>query len=125
MAHGLTVEDLHRLLDRAHSQGVRILHVAKDPDKPGLIGAQVSSSRPDMPPYTVLLTGPMAGCDCDGYERHGRCKHFALTVAWAGWLPELAPEPEEAEHPPLASAPPRSARLAAAAAHLAAIQGVA
>jgi hypothetical protein len=93
------------MLDKAHAEGVRILNVAHCPDWPGLEGARVSSSRAGLQPYFVILTGPEAGCDCPGYEKHGYCKHWALVLDTAGLLPELAEDPEP-EPPAPASASP-------------------
>lgn len=88
---------LHRMLDKAHREGVHILHTASLPDRPGIRGAQVSSSRPGHPPYTVLLFADgLVGCDCPGYEKFGYCKHWALTLDAAGLLPALAEEPGKA-----------------------------
>lgn len=89
-------ENLHRMLDKAHTEGVRILDVAHCPDWPGLEGARVSSSREGLPPYFVILTGPESGCDCPGYEKHGYCKHWALVLDRAGLLPDDDPEPPTA-----------------------------
>lgn len=113
-----SVETLHRMLDKAHAEGVRILHTAQLPERPGIRGAQVSSSRPGEPPYTVLLyAAGFVGCDCPGYEQHGYCKHWALVLDRAGLLPELpeaaaapgetpaAAVPAEAQPDPWAPAP--------------------
>lgn len=88
-------ENLHRMLDKAHAEGVRILDVTHCPDWPGLEGARVSSSRIGLPPYFVILKGSEAGCDCPGYEKHGYCKHWALVLDRAGLLPDLEEEPGE------------------------------
>ncbi len=32
---------------------------------------------------------PLHGCDCEGYFRWERCKHYALCVEAAGWLPDV------------------------------------
>ena len=51
---------------------------------------RVTSSRPGHFPYVVTLTpGPAHGCDCEGYFRWERCKHYALYVETAGWLPDV------------------------------------
>jgi hypothetical protein len=84
---------LHRMLDKAHADGVAVLGVAHHPSKPGILGAHVSSSRPDQPPYAVWLYGEHSGCDCPGYEKHGYCKHWALVLDRAGLLPDDDPEP--------------------------------
>lgn len=98
-------ENLHRMLDKAHTEGVRILDLAHCSAWPGLEGARVSSSRADLPPYVVILTGAEAGCDCPGYEKHGYCKHWALVLDRAGLLPELATDPEPEPPAPASAAP--------------------
>ena len=85
-------ETLHRMLDKAHAEGVAVLGVAHHPHKPGILGAYVSSSRPSELPYAVWLYGKDSGCDCPGYEKHGYCKHWALVLDRAGLLPELEEE---------------------------------
>jgi hypothetical protein len=90
------------MLDKAHAEGVAILGLAHHPSKPGILGAQVSSSRPGELPYAVWLYGADSGCDCPGYEKHGYCKHWALVLDRAGLLPDLEEAPGEtpaaAEH---------------------------
>lgn len=75
---------LHRLNAKAHAEGIRALPCSVPP-----FGWQMSSAREGVPPYTVLLGRVLHGCDCDGYEKWGRCKHYALALELAGWLPDF------------------------------------
>jgi hypothetical protein len=75
---------LHRLNAKAHAEGIRALPCSRPP-----FGWQMTSSREGMPPYTVLLGRALHGCDCDGSEKWGRCKHYALALELAGWLPDF------------------------------------
>jgi hypothetical protein len=77
---------LERLAHKAHEEGVIIL----DDLGAAPFAYRVSSSRPGHSPYVVNLTpGPAHGCDCEGYFRWERCKHYALCVETAGWLPDV------------------------------------
>jgi hypothetical protein len=77
---------LERLAHKAHAEGVVIL----DDLGAAPFACRVSSSRPGHFPYVVNLTpGPAHGCDCEGYFRWERCKHYALCVEAAGWLPDV------------------------------------
>jgi hypothetical protein len=35
------------------------------------------------------MPGHLHGCDCEGYFRWQRCKHYALALEVAGWLPDV------------------------------------
>ena len=77
---------LHRLAAKGHDEDLVIL------DDVGVapFACRVTSSRPGHFPYVVTLTpGPAHGCDCEGYFRWERCKHYALYVETAGWLPDV------------------------------------
>jgi hypothetical protein len=56
------------------------------------------------------------GCDCEGFFKWQRCKHHALCLEAAGWLPDPPDDPPPAA--PLAALP-RAARRELAAADLA------
>jgi hypothetical protein len=79
---------LHRLNAKAHAEGIRALPCSRPP-----FGWQMTSSREGHPPYTVFLGRVLHGCDCDGYEKWGRCKHYALALELAGWLPDFDDPP--------------------------------
>src|SRR5918993_2482672 len=77
---------LHRLAAKGHDEDLVIL------DDVGVapFACRVTSSRPGHFPYVVnLAPGPLHGCDCEGYFRWERCKHYALYVETAGWLPDV------------------------------------
>lgn len=79
-----TADDLHRLCAKGHADGCVVL--------PGRYAdaCRVSSSDGSKEPYIVILAaGPLHGCDCPGYEGHGRCKHYAIALEDCGWLPDL------------------------------------
>ncbi|HEU0114799.1 MAG TPA: hypothetical protein VFQ80_08980, partial [Thermomicrobiales bacterium] len=62
----------------------------------GAIGTYLASSASEPGVLYCVVIDPRSksyGCDCQGWERHRRCKHFALALEAAGWLPE-PPEPE-------------------------------
>jgi hypothetical protein len=101
---------LHRLAAKAHAEGLVVLDdVAAAP-----FACRVTSSRPGHLPYVVNLTsGPLHGCDCEGYARHQRCKHYALCLEAAGWLPEPPDDPPPAA--PLVALPAANRRELAAA----------
>jgi hypothetical protein len=83
---------LERLAHKAHAEGVVIL----DDLGAAPFACRVSSSRPGHSPYVVNLTpGPAHGCDCEGYFRWERCKHYALCVEAAGWLPDVELDGDE------------------------------
>ena len=74
------------------------------------------------------MPGHLHGCDCEGHFRWQRCKHYALALDVAGWLPdveldgdELLADDQELWEAAIAASP-RSLvdRRAAAAADLAA-----
>ena len=76
---------LHRLAHKAHEEGLEILADAGEP-----VRLPRQSSRPGHFPYVVNLTpGHLHGCDCEGYFRWQRCKHYALALEAAGWLPDV------------------------------------
>ena len=107
---------LHRLAAKAHAEGLVIF----DDVGAAPFACRVTSSRPGHAPYIVnLMPGPLHGCQCQGYANVQRCKHYALCLEAAGWLPDLPDDP-----PPGAPAPlsllPRAQRRALAAADLAA-----
>jgi hypothetical protein len=107
---------LHRLAAKAHAEGLAIL----DDLDFAPYACRVTSSQPGQEPYVVSLApGPAHGCDCKGYFRYERCKHYALCLEAAGWLPDLPDDPPPGAPAPLAALP-RSARRALAAADLAA-----
>jgi hypothetical protein len=57
---------------------------------------RVTSSRPGHVPYVVNLTpGHLHGRDCEGYFRWHRCKHYALALEAAGWLPDVELDGDE------------------------------
>jgi len=76
---------LERLAHKAHEEGLEIL-----PEPWAPFASRVSSSRPGHFPYVVnLMPGHLHGCDCEGYFRWQRCKHYALALEVAGWLPDV------------------------------------
>src|SRR5215213_1170122 len=76
---------LERLAHKAHEEGLEIL-----PEPWAPYASRVSSSRPGHFPYVVnLVPGHLHGCDCEGYFRWQRCKHYALALEAAGWLPDV------------------------------------
>jgi hypothetical protein len=105
---------LHRLAAKAHAEGCVIL----DDVGAAPFACRVSSSREGQEPYVVnLAPGMLHGCDCEGYFKWQRCKHYALCLEAAGWLPDPPDDPPPAA--PLAALP-RAARRELAAADLAA-----
>jgi hypothetical protein len=82
---------LHRLARKAHEEGVVIDNLGAAP-----FACRVSSSRPGHFPYVVnIAPGPLHGCDCEGYARHQRCKHYVLALEAAGWLPDVPLDGDE------------------------------
>src|SRR5215204_471941 len=82
---------LHRLAHKAHEEGLEIL-----PEPWAPYASRVSSSRPGHFPYVVnLMPGHLHGCDCEGYFRWQRCKHYALALDVAGWLPDVELDDDE------------------------------
>jgi hypothetical protein len=82
---------LHRLAHKAHEERLGILPEPWEP-----FACRVSSSRPGHFPYVVNLTpGHLHGCDCEGYFRWQRCKHYALALEVAGWLPDVELDGDE------------------------------
>ena len=76
---------LHRLAHKAHEEGLGILPEPWEP-----FACRVTSSRPGHFPYVVNLSpGPLHGCDCEGYATFAYCKHYALCLEAAGWLPDV------------------------------------
>ena len=76
---------LERLAHKAHEEGLEILPEPWEP-----FACRVASSRPGHFPYVVnLVPGHLHGCDCEGYFRWQRCKHYALCLEAAGWLPDV------------------------------------
>jgi hypothetical protein len=84
---------LHRLVAKAHAEGLIIL----DDLGAAPFACRVTSSRVGEAPYFVNITDtPIHGCGCPGYEKHQRCKHYALCLEAAGWLPEPPDDPPPA-----------------------------
>ena len=82
---------LERLAHKAHEAGLQILPEPWEP-----FACRVSSSRPGHFPYVVnLMPGHLHGCDCEGYFRWQRCKHYALALEAAGWLPDVELDGDE------------------------------
>ena len=82
---------LERLAHKAHEEGLQILPEPWEP-----FACRVSSSRPGHFPYVVnLMPGHLHGCDCEGYFRWQRCKHYALALEAAGWLPDVELDGDE------------------------------
>jgi hypothetical protein len=80
-----------RLAHKAHEEGLEILPEPWEP-----FACRVTSSRPGYFPYVVNLTpGHLHGCDCEGYFRWQRCKHYALALEAAGWLPDVELDGDE------------------------------
>ena len=82
---------LERLAHKAHEESLQILPEPREP-----FACRVSSSRPGHFPYVVnLMPGHLHGCDCEGYFRWQRCKHYALALEAAGWLPDVELDGDE------------------------------
>jgi hypothetical protein len=82
---------LHRLAHKAHEEGLQLL-----PEPWAPYASRVSSSRLGHFPYVVnLMPGHLHGCDCEGYFRWQRCKHYALALDIAGWLPDVELDGDE------------------------------
>lgn len=80
-------EALHRLCQKGHDQGLQLLDRERDWFP---FACRVTGSAGDGTTYVVnLAPGPLHGCDCEGYERWQRCKHYAMALEAAGWLPDL------------------------------------
>jgi hypothetical protein len=106
----LLASALHRLAEKAHAEGLVIL----DDAGTAPFACRVTSSREGEAPYVVnLIPGPLHGCGCKGYERHQRCKHYALCLEAAGWLSEPPDDPPPAA--PLPALPSANRRELAAA----------
>ena len=70
------------------------LEILLEPWEP--FACRVKSSRPGHFPYVVnLIPGHLHGCDCEGYFRWQRCKHYALALEAAGWLPDAELDGDE------------------------------
>jgi hypothetical protein len=77
---------LHRLAAKGRAEDLVIL----DDVGAAPFACRVTSSRPGHFPYVVTIApGPLHGCDCEGYARHQRCKHYCLALEAAGWLPDV------------------------------------
>ena len=82
---------LERLAHKAHEEGLEIL-----PEPWAPFTCRVSSSQPGHFPYVVnLAPGPLHGCHCAGYAKFQYCKHYALCLAAAGWLPDVPLDDQE------------------------------
>lgn len=80
-----------RLAAKGAAQGVTVEYAHT-----GSLGTYIASSASDPSVRYCVVIDPRSksyGCDCEGWARYQRCKHFALALAAAGWLPE-PPEPE-------------------------------
>jgi hypothetical protein len=100
---------LHRLAAKAHAEGLVILDDGFAP-----YACRVTSSRPGEAPYIVnIVASRFHGCSCPGYAKHQRCKHYALCLDAAGWLPEPPDDPPPAA--PLVALPVADRRARAAA----------
>ena len=77
---------LHRLAAKGHAEGLIVL----DDLGAAPFACRVTSSRPGHAPYVVnLIPGPGHGCVCEGFATFQYCKHYALCVDAAGWLPDV------------------------------------
>lgn len=85
-------EALHRLCAKGHAEGCAVL----DEDYAWFPQACRVRGSDGVTAYVVnLMPGhPLHGCDCDGYERWQRCKHYAMALEVAGLLPDLPDAPE-------------------------------
>jgi hypothetical protein len=102
---------LARLAAKAHAEGCRILNDGFAP-----YACRVTSSRPGEAPYIVnLAPGRLHGCQCPGYARFQRCKHYALCLEAAGWLPEPPDDPTPGAPAPINLLSRRERRALAAA----------
>jgi hypothetical protein len=116
-AHPLTASGEHlaaafaRLAAKGAAEGVTVEYAHT-----GSIGTYTASSAsaPGVR-YCIVIDprSPSYGCDCQGWERHQRCKHFALALEAAGWLPE-PPEPEGGAPAPRIRIPIEPANIDAA-----------
>lgn len=88
-----TAAELHRLADRARAERLRL---QRAPGSATQFRAE-SRSRPGHWHYLELGAGASHGCDCEGYERWRRCRHYAAALAANNWLPD--PEPPAAASP--------------------------
>ncbi len=115
VSRGSLASALTRLTQKAHREGLLILDDGFAP-----YACRVSSARGEAP-YLVVIAPDTSGHgrDCPGYEKHQRCKHYALCLEAAGWLPEVDPPDDPPPAAPI-SALPRADRRALAAADLAA-----
>src|SRR5581483_9196094 len=80
-----------RLAEKGAAQGVTVEYAHT-----GAVGTYIASSASDPSIRYCVVIDPRSrsyGCDCPGWQKHRRCKHFALALEAAGWLPE-PPEPE-------------------------------
>lgn len=106
---------LHRLADKGRAEGVRVTLALTGHDSTYLAS---SASVPGLL-YCVVIDprSKSYGCDCQGWAKHRRCKHFALAIEAAGWLPEPPDDPGAggASAPHSGIHPPRAATLAVAA----------
>lgn len=102
---------LHRLAAKAHAEGLVILDDVGAP-----YACRVTSSRPGEAPYIVnLAPGRLHGCQCPGYARFQRCKHYALALEAAGWLPDPPDDPTPGAPAPISLLSRRERRELAAA----------
>ena len=80
-----TAQALRRLAEKARKEGVKLFHNRDD----GRWFAS-SVSRPGAIHY---VTG--YSCDCRGFARHQRCKHYAALLSALGWLEGSEPSDPE------------------------------
>ena len=85
-------QTLYRLLDKGQREGIRLrafAHLPADCNGPERLVATVAGSRGNEYFVAAGLGGEEEGCTCRGYAGYGYCKHYALTLHTAGWLPDL------------------------------------
>lgn len=80
-------QTLHRMLLKAREQELKIYRVAGTVDT----YAAVSTGRRGV--YIVRPGVRSAGCTCEGYRRHGYCKHYAAACSAHGLLTDPEPDP--------------------------------
>lgn len=112
---GVTVDDLHRLLEKGEKEGCYV-EPAGNPEwnDRGWYKVMGSANKEtgERHSYAVCIAPghPMHGCECEGWEGFGRCKHYALALDYHGWLPE---RPDDDPEPPRREATTQEAAEAA------------